>query len=270
MGLFLANPAKGMDLKSRLSADVGMGFDWVGQKYRLSDRDTLDQFDEKSLSTSLTYGGSAQGDLWVEEEVTLSDHSWKNLLTTAWSTMAFKEGQVKLENQLELKDYWWKGTDLFSSGYLEDRGKIEGRWPLLAGLLLEAEQRLTYVNYKKSSAYFRDNWLSESTARAEVDMGWMWDLVCNYCFALREVPDSSGMNYQSHSLNASLDGLVGWTLRLCLDGQLERRLSSGEETHEDYLYLTGQGELEYELGAGNSLVFKGEGEQMAYDHPDEV
>lgn len=268
VGLF-ANQVWGLELKDSFSADVGMGFDWVGQRYRFSDQDTLDQFDEKSLSASLSYGGSVKEGLWVEDKVTLSDHTVQNLLTAAWRAVIAQEGLVRLENQLEFKDYWWRGRDLFGSGYTEDRLRVEGWWPFGTSVRLGADQRLTYVDYKKSSSYFRDYWLSESTARVEAELGWMWDLSFDYIFTRREVPDTSGMDYLSHTLTTFLDGLVGWTLRLHLHSQMERRQSK-DESRQDYLGLISQGELEYELGSDISLVFRGELEQLAYDRPDDI
>jgi hypothetical protein len=249
--------------------DVGMGFDWVGQRYRLSDQDTLDQFDEKSFSATLSYGGSVERGFRLEDKVTLSDHAVQNLLTTAWGAAIAQVALVSIENQLEFKDYWWRGKDLFGSGYMEDRLRMKGWWPLGTGLRLGADQRFTYVNHKKSSSYFRDYWLSESSARLEAELGWMWDVSLDYIFARREVPDTSGMDYLSHSIMTFVDGLVGWTLRLHLHSQLERRQSK-EESRQDYLNLIGQGELEYELGSKISLVFRGELEQMAYDQPDDI
>lgn len=266
----LTGQASGIELQGDFSADVGMGFDWVGQRYRLSDQDTLDQFDEKSLSATLSYGGVVKRGLWVEDDVTLSDHSLKNLLATAWSTIISKETQVMLENQLEFKDYWWRGKDLFGSGYIEDRLKLEGCWLFRPDLLLGVDQRLTYVDYKKRSSYFRDYWLSETAARMDMELGLMWNLVLDYSFTKRAVPDSSGMDYRSHSLASSLEGLVGWTLSLRLDGHLERRRSDLPEGRQDCLNLAGQGELECDLGSEISLVFRGELEQMTYDHSDEV
>lgn len=266
---FFANQVWGLEQHDSFSADVGMGFDWVGQKYRLSDKDTLDQFDERNFSASLSYGGIVEKGLRVEDKVTLSDHTVQNLLIAGWGAAIAQDALVRLENQLEFKDYWWRGRDLFGSGYMEDRLRIEGWWPLGTNVRLRADQKLTYVNYKKSSSYFRDSWLSESTARVEAELGWMWDLTFDYIFTRREVPDTSGMDYLSHSLATFLDGLVGWTPRLHLDSQLERRQSK-EESRQDYLNLIGQGELEYELGSKISLVFRSELEQMLYDHPDDI
>lgn len=269
LGLLTAQ-AWGVDLKRNFSADVGLGFDWVGQRYRLSDQDTLDQFDEESLSASVAYGGILKDGLWVEEGITLSDHNVKNLLITAWSTAPAGDGLFRLENQLELKNYWWRGRDLFSSGYLENRLRMEGKWLFEPDLSFGGDQRLSYMNYEKNSSYFRDYWLSESTVSLEADLGWMWDLILDYSFAVREVPDTSGMNYLSHSLTTSLNGLIGWALQLRMEGQVERRLSREQDRRQDYLNLATQGELEYELGPKTGLVFRGELERMTYDHPDEI
>jgi hypothetical protein len=267
---FLADQVWGIELPGDFNMDVGMGFDWVGQRYRLSDQDTLDQFDETTLSMIFGYGGGAEKGLAVENKVALSDRSVKNLLTGTWSTGIFRDARIRLENQLEFKEYWWQGVDLFGSSYAEGRFRVDGWWPLGSSLRLGTEQRLSYVNYQKNSSYFRDYWLSQSTACLEAELGWMWNLVFDYSLARRDVPDSSGMDYVSHSLASSLSGLMGWSVNLHLDTHLERRLSARPQGRQDYLNLAGQSDIEYELGSGFSLVFRGELEQMAYDHPDEV
>lgn len=268
--VLLTDQARGIELPGDFNMDVGMGFDWVGQRYRLSDQDTLDQFDETTFSMVFGYGGGAEKGLGVENKVALSDRSVKNLLTGTWSTSIFQDARVRLENQLEFKEYWWQGVDLFGSSYAEDQFRVDGWWPLGSSLHLGIEQRLSYVNYEKHSSYFRDYWLSQSTVGLEAELGWMWDLVFDYSFARRDVPDSSGMDYVSHSLVSSLSGLMGWSLHLRLDTRLERRLSARQQGRQDYLNLAGQSDIEYQLGSGWSVVFRGELEQMAYDHPDEV
>jgi hypothetical protein len=64
--------------------------------------------------------------------------------------------------------------------------------------------------------------------------------------------------------------MLGWDFRFRLDGGLERRKTEAHEGQQDYLNLTGESELEYELDSQLRLVFKGDLEQMLYDHPDEV
>ena len=260
----------GIELPGDFNMDVGMAFDWVGQRYRLSDQDTLDQFDETTFSMVFGYGGGAEKGLGVQNKVALSDRSVKNLLTGTWSTAIFRDAQVRLENQLEFKEYWWQGEDLFGSSYAEDRFRVDGLWPLGSSLRLGTEQRLSYVNYEKNSSYFRDYWFSQSRVSLEAELDWMWDLVFDYAFARRDVPDSSGMDYVNHSLVSTLSGLMGWNLHLRLDTRLERRISARQQGRQDYLSLAGQSDIEYQLGSRLSLVFRGELEQMAYDHPDEV
>ncbi len=268
--LLTAGRSWGLELQSHLQADMGLDVEWVGQRYRLIDEDTLDQFNETRMSVSLGYGGDVERGLWLQNDIALSDHTVKNLLTTAWAAPIPGAALVRLENQLEIKDYWWRGKDLFGSGYLEDRLRLEGRWPLGKGLRLEADQRFAYVDYKKSTSYFRDYWLSESSAQLDVELGLMWDLALDYTLTRRDVPDTSGMDYVSHSLRSSLGGLLGWSFQMHFDGQVERRHSDQSESHQNYWNLASQGELEYQLGSAMGLVFRGELEQMAHDRPDEI
>jgi hypothetical protein len=269
-GTLLSGQASAVETQKGLSLDVGVHCDWVGQRYRLSDDDTLDLFDEKSLSLAIGYGQVFDKGLWAEDKFTLSDHALKNHLTTGWNGIIAKKMQLNLENDLETKSYRWRGEDLYGSSYWENRFKMEGTWHYRPGLRLGAEQKLVYIDYEKSTSYFRDYWLSETTARLDLEMGLLWNLTADYSLIQREVPDSSGMNYVSHLLTSSLDGLAGWIWQFRLDGQLERRQSASHDDRQDYVSLNGQIELEHELGWQLSLVFEGQSERMVYDHPDEI
>ena len=268
--MLMGSQSCGAELRDSFRINAGISYDWVGQQYRLSDQDTLDLFDEKSLSVAIGCGEVVVRGLWAENEVTISDRSLKNLLTAGLSSIISGNMQVKLENQLEFKNYRWQGEDLFGSGYVEDRFEIEWFWPVRPDLRLRAEQRLTYVDYEKSTTYFHDYWLGQIAAGVQLDLGLVWNLAVDYYLAKKEVPDSSGLDYQSHLLTSSLDGFVGWKFMFRLDGQMERRRAEQQEKRQDYLDLTGDGELEYELSSNISLVFKGDFEHMFYDNSDEI
>ena len=268
--IFLPRQAAAIDLERNLSLDLGVHYDLVGQRYRLTDDDTLDLFDERSLSLALGLGEAFNKGLWTENKLTLSDRSLRNLLAAGWNGAVAGKLELSVENGLEIKDYWWRGEDLFSSGYWENRFRIKGIWPFRPGLRVSVEQRLNYVDYQKSTTYFRDHWLSEMTAGLDLEMGLLWDLNLDYSFTNREVPDSSGMNYVSHSVMSSLDGLVGWTWQIGFDGWMERRRSADHDGRQDYTDLSGRMELEYELGSQLGIIFQGELERLAYDRPDEV
>ncbi len=269
-GMLVGSQSCGAELWDSIRINTGINYDLVGQQYRLSDQDTLDLFDEKSFSVAIGWGEVVVRGLWAENKVTISDRSLKNLLTAGLSSIISGNVQVKLENQLEFKDYRWQGEDLFGSGYVEDRFEIEWFWPVRPDLRLRAEQRLTYVDYEKSTTYFHDYWLGQIAAGMQLDLGLVCNLAVDYYLVKKEVPDSSGLDYLSHLLTSSLDGFVGWKFMFRLDGQMERRRAEQQENRQDYLDLTGDGELEYELSSNTSLVFKGDFEHMFYDHSDEI
>ncbi|MCK4272026.1 hypothetical protein KAX22_05220, partial [bacterium] len=105
--MLMGSQSCGAELRDSFRINAGISYDWVGQQYRLSDQDTLDLFDEKSLSVAIGCGEVVVRGLWAENEVTISDRSLKNLLTAGLSSIISGNMQVKLENQLEFKDYGW-------------------------------------------------------------------------------------------------------------------------------------------------------------------
>jgi hypothetical protein len=268
--MLVAGQAWGESFPDGFGFETQFHYDWTGHHYWLGESDTLDLYDEKGLSAILTYGDRFRGGAWAENRATLSDRSLQNALVVGWSSVARDDIRWMFENRMEFKDYRWRGKDLYSSGYVEDDLAAEGNWPLLTDLRLATRQDLSYIDYQKTTSYFRDAWLSRTTAELQWEPGLLWDMTLAYTLGVKNVPDSSGMNYRTHTWTSSLDGCIGWTWRCQLTGLLERRQNREPEQRTNSFDLMMEAKLEYDISLQTSLVLQGNVEMLTYDHPDEV
>jgi hypothetical protein len=268
--LLAAGPAGGQSASEGLGLETGFHYDWMGHQYRLGESDTLDRYDEKGISALLTYGDRFHGGAWAENKTTVSDRSLRNILKIGWSSQTSEEVRWAVDNRLELKDYRWRGEDLYGSSYMENDLTLEGSWPLSGVLRLAMRQDLSYIDYQKTTAYFRDAWLSRSRAELHWQPGLLWDVTAAYSLGLKSVPDSSAMNDHTHTVSSTVDGSIGWRLRSRLNGFLERRREEDQEQGGNSLDVMLEAEIEYDLSIRTGLVFQGELEILTYDHPGEI
>jgi len=268
--MLTAGLAWGQSLPGGFRFETQLHYDWMGHRYRLGESDTLDRYDEKGLSAVLTYGDRFGGGIWAENRATLSDRSVRDALAVGWNSATSDAIRWAFENRLEVKDYRWRGEDLYGSSYAENDLTAEGSWPLSAGLRLAARQDLSFVDYQKATSYFRDAWLSRTTAELRWEPGLLWEVTTAYMLGFKIVPDSSGMDYRTHTISSSLDGSIGWTTRCQLAGFLERRQNREQEQQGNSLDLMMEAGIEYDLSPQTSLVVQGDLEMLTYDRPDEV
>jgi hypothetical protein len=267
--VLLAGPVSGASGGGGLKVKTSLNYDWIGQRYRLGESDTLDLYDEKSVSATLSYGDFLSRGVWAENRATFSDRSLRNTLAFGWRSAVSEAVRFSLENRLEYKEYRWSGEDLFGSGYVEENLEIEASWPLSPSLRMRVGEDLTYLDYRKRTFYFQDSWLSQTRAQLEWVPALMWSVDLEYSFGMKSVPDTSMLNYRTHSLSVSADAFIGWDMRFDFNGQLERRQME-EEHHRDYLNLVADLEAEYDVSTQTSLVIRTDIEQMVYDGRDEV
>ena len=268
--MLAAGPQAGRCADDGFGLETRFHYDWMGHRYRLGDSDTLDRYDEKGVSALITYGDRFQGGAWAENRTTVSDRSLRNNLAVGWSSETSETVRWAVENRLELKDYRWRGEDLYSSGYVEDDLTLEGSWPLSGDFRLAVRQELSYIDYQKTTVYFRDAWLSRTRAELQWEPDLLWHVAAEYALGLKSVPDSSAMNDRTHTVSASADGSIGWLLQGRLTGFLERRVDQDREQGGNSLDLMVEAEIEYDLGTRADLVLQGELEMLTYDHPDEL
>ena len=268
--MLAAGPAGGQSSTDGLGLETRFHYDWMGHRYRLGESDTLDRYDEKGISALITYGERYHGGAWAENKATVSDRSLRNALAVGWSSAPAEEVRWSIENRVDLKEYRWRGEDLYGSSYLEDDLTLEGSWPLSGDVRLAIRQDLSYVDYQKTTVYFRDAWMSRSGAELLWNPDLMWDVAAAYTLGLKSVPDSSAMNYWTHTISTSVDGSIGWRLRGRLTGFLEQRRDEDRQQGGHSLDLMLEAEMEYDLGIRTGLVMQGELAMLTYDHPDEV
>jgi hypothetical protein len=268
--LLVSGLAWGENLPDGFQLETQVNYDWMGHRYRLGESDTLDLYDEKGISAILSYGDRFSAGAWVENRATFSDRSLKNAFSVGWSSARLDDVRWTVENRLEFKDYRWRGESLYGSGYLQDDLAAESTWPLWSGLRMALRQDLSYIDYQKTTTYFRDAWLSRTTAELQWEPGFLWNATLAYILGVKEIPDSSGMSYQTHTVTSSVDGSVGWALRLQGNGFLERRQNEETDRQKNSVDLMMEIKIEYDLGLQTSLVMQGNLEMLTYDRPDEV
>jgi len=268
--MLAAGSAWGRSASGGLGLETRLQYDWIGHRYRLGESDTLDRYDEKGVSVQITYGDRFDGGAWAENRTTVSDRALRNALDIGWSSPVSRGVRWSIENRLDIKDYRWRGEDLYGSSYLEDNLTLEGSWPLSGVLRLMIQQDLSYADYQKTTVYFRDAWLSRTGAELQWEPGLLWDVTAAYSLGLKSVPDSSAMDYLTHTISSSVDGSIGWQMHGRLDGFLERRRDEDQMQGGNSLDLMLEAQIEYNLGIRTGLVLQGELEMLVYDHPDEV
>ena len=268
--LLAAGPAGGQGLSGGPGVEVRFHYDWMGHRYRLGQSDTLDRYDEKGVSALVTYGDRFHGGAWAENRTTVSDRSLRNALSIGWRSESSRAVRWSIENRLEVKEYRWRGEDLYGSSYAEDDLTLEGSWPLSGVLRLVLRQDLSYVDYQKTTTYFHDAWQSRTGAELRWQPDLLWDATVAYALGLKSVPDSSAMNDRTHTVSASVDGSVGWLLRGRAAGYLEHRRDRDRAQGGNSLDLLLEAEIEYDLGLRTGLELRGELQTLTYDHPDEI
>jgi hypothetical protein len=186
----------------RFRPGVSFGYDSFGQRYVVTDDDTLDLVDEASarLHTRIERFGRTRFELqntfgWGQEAL-------RNDLRLDVARPLGERFEVRLRQELRGKDYAARSDDAFASDYWLGTTRATAIWHLSGPWRLRFDERFEWAAFEPSDRYNYAYRLHEGGGEIERRYGLLSSLRLGYAFGVRSVPDSSAIDFRRHLLRA--------------------------------------------------------------------
>lgn len=197
-------------------------YDSFGQRYTLSDRDTLDLYDELSarLHTSMEHIGGTyfrlQNAFGYGQEATRDD------LVMRLAHPFGPRTEFRADQELHYKGYTPQSDYQYSSDYLVGTTRLALFFRPRPQWRLRTEDRLEWAWFHEPGRYNYPYLMNDTSAEIERGYGVMSRMRLGYAFGTRSVPDSTAIDYRRHVVLADWEhewGLHGFGI----EQRVERR-----------------------------------------------
>lgn len=185
----------------RFRPGVSFGYDSFGQRYVVTDDDTLDFVDEASarVHTRLEHLGRTRFDVqntfgWGQEALR------NDLRVDVARPLLGDRFEVRLRQELRAKDYALQADDAFASDYWVGTTRATTIWRLSPQWRLRLDDRFEWATFEPTDRYNYRYRLHEGGGEVERRYGLLSSLRLGYAFGARTVPDSSAIDFRRHLL----------------------------------------------------------------------
>jgi hypothetical protein len=252
----------------QLHSSVGFAYDSFGMSYTIADDDTLDLIDE--MRGQVTLGIEHLGNPWfrVANTFSLGQEATRNdaQLGLRWRGPSL---DLQILDDVHLKNWRTQSDYSLSSDYVTHSARLlatlwhGGPWRL------RLRDRLENAYFSTRNRYNYDFLRNEVGGEVERRWGVLSSVRAGYRFDLRNVPDSTAIDYRSHRLVTGWTQEFGWHT-LSFDQTLERRRYRDAETRSPFWDF--QASLSVSAALGTSLRLRPAYRAILvnYDLPDSV
>lgn len=267
--------------QSSVKLSLGLGYDNISEKYFLVHYDTLavpseslevlrkttDETEEQKalFRLELNKDLGAASRLLISNRFSLSNVYLRDILRIEW-----ERGWFSLSNESELKTIQDTSQVTYQTDYFINDFDVKLKANLSPATNLKLKNSLEYAEYKEKSPYTYDYYLNRTSLDLDRDVAEGGFLHLGYQFSIREVPDSSIMDYDRHFFDVSFDKYFGWQTLLQMENELDRKTFSKPEKQDDFWENRFSLNLSRRIGERTELGFHNTIDLLGYDAEDEI
>ena len=185
----------------RFLPNAGIAFDTFGQRYVVAEEETLDVLDEWSGRLTTTLERRGRTHLRIRNTFGLGQEATRNDFFLALSRSGDRV-DVRLEEELRFKAYADDSDYKLSSDYFVNQTRASGVLRFAGRWRLRAVDRFEWTGFQRRDRYNYDYVLNDAGATLERSYGFFSLLSGGYSFGVRDVPDSSAIDYRRQVLTA--------------------------------------------------------------------
>lgn len=224
---------------------LGVGYDQITQGYYLSEIDTFavdedslltikrttDEISTPRLKSRIAWLGSVsqRTELELDNLTLLSNEDIRNS-----TRMRLEAGALDLTNELEFRGIW-DGAESERVGYFTNELRARFKPEIANGLFLVADESFELLRFDGSGLYTFDYNYNRFKIGVERQFGWVDYLLVAYRNDIRDVPDSSRIDYTRHRGIIELYWSPTWNLTIDLENEVSRTESNKEADLDDRL-----------------------------------
>jgi hypothetical protein len=176
---------------------------------------------------------------------------------------------VRFEEELRFKAYTNDSDYILSSDYLVNQSRASGAFRFADRWRLRATDRFEWTAFERHDRYNYDYVLNDAGATLERSYGFFSLLSGGYTFGVRNVPDSSAIDYRRHVVTAEWQHDTG-AHAAGMDHRLERRLYGDPSVRSHSLDYDAGAQARIGLWPALRLRPEVRARVVRYDRPDSV
>lgn len=259
---------------------LGIGYDQIAQGYYLNEIDTLavdedslfklrrttDEISTPRLKSRVVWNRDmAKGTTLEFDNLTLiSDEDIRNNIRGTFET-----GHLELSNEFEFRGLW-EEDDSDRVGYLTNEIRAGFKPPLGRGFYMIADESFEILRFDGEGLYTFDYNYNRLKIGIEKQFGWVDYILLAYRNDIRNVPDSSRINYARHRAIMELYWSPVSSITLDIENEISRTESNKESNLDDRIQEFLDAEFIFRLTERFSLDVKNLFEYTDYDTQDVV
>jgi hypothetical protein len=277
LGYTFISPASAGDLKLTL----GLGYDYISSQYYLLTVDTMsisedslevlkrsnDAYDELLVIGKAKYKHklSSISSLEIYNRANLSNQSFRNTLSAR-----LKIGMMKIDNNLNIHSRSETDEESLNQDYISNRTAALIRPHLGNNFYLRVRNSFKMTRYNNPSGYYYNYNFNKLDLSVEKDFGFQGYVRLGYRNDIKQVTDSSRLEYGRNMFLISAEYAPSWNFRLNLENEYSVKDSKKEDQLDDEtlenLEITAYFNPREKFG----FKFYSEFEYSAYDNQDLV
>lgn len=248
---------------------LSIAYDSFGQRYTLSDRDTLDLYDELSarLHTSMEHFGRTH--FRLQNAFGYGQEATRNDLVARLERPVGTRLEIRAEQELHYKGYVPGSDYSYSSDYLVGTTRTAAYFRPSPQWRLRVDDRFEWTWFHTPGRYNYAYQLNDTGADLEHTYGLFSRARIRYAYGMRSVPDSSAIDYRRHVASADWEHEAG-RHGFGIEPRVERR-SFGDPNVRSHFWDYA-GTLSGHVAAGEHVRLRPEYRATVtqYDRPDSV
>lgn len=248
---------------------LSLAYDSFGQRYVISDNDTLDLFDEISarLHTSVEHFGRTR--FRLQNALGYGQEATRNDLVARLQQPLGRRTELRAEQELHYKGYVPNSDYAFSSDYLVGTTRTTAFFRPTPQWRLRFDDRFEWTWFHSPGRYNYAYQLNDTGAEIERTYGLLSRARLGYTYGLRSVPDSTAIDYRRHIAAAEWEheiGLHGFGI----EQRVERRFFGDANVRSHYWDYNGTLSGHVVMREHARLRPEYRGTVTHYDRPDSI